>query len=112
MRRLINVNSQFNVFSEFFSCSSRFGDLLKFHRSEFDRVILRNLLAETFNLPILRPSQLLSCLQLPDDVCDILGVKPETYGIFVEVVGSDHHNTPVYYQRLYWPSSASALLIG
>lgn len=112
VRRLITVSSEFNVFSEFFFGNARFGDLMRFDRSEFDRVILRNLLAEKFNLPILRPSQLLSCVRLPDEICDIIEVERGTHGIFVEVVGFDHHNMPVYYQRLYWPSSASPLLIG
>jgi GntR family transcriptional regulator len=112
VQRLITVDSQFNVFSEFYFGAIRFGGLLELRRSEFDRVILRNLLAEKYNLPILRPSQLLSCVRLPDEVCNILGVARRTSGIFLEVVGFDHYNAPVYYQRVYWPVSASPLLIG
>jgi GntR family transcriptional regulator len=112
VQRLITVNARFNVFSEVFLGNTRFGDLVKLRRSEFDRVILRNLLVERYNLPILRPSQLLSCVRLPDAVCKILGVARRTPGIFLEVVGFDHYNAPVYYQRVYWPASASPLLIG
>ena len=72
--RSINVNDEFDAFSQFYLPWSRFRGLLRVPSSELNGISLRVVLSRTYNMPTLHFDQRLTCAALPPAAYRALGL--------------------------------------
>lgn len=111
LQRVMNINGEFDVFSEVFVSGSRFEALGRSKPEELDGTSIRDLLSERFNAPTLRVDQALRCIPLPPRVCQQIGVTRGTFGVEWEMRGRSYRDVPVTFQRAYLPPSDRPLQI-
>lgn len=102
--RRINVNDEFEAYSQFYLPWRRFGDLLQVPREELDGISLRVVLSRTYNMPTLHFDQRLQCAPLPRVACRMLGLAPGSPGMIWEIFGKTYRRQPASYQRVYLPA--------
>ena len=101
--RRINVNDEFQAFSQFYLRWSRFRGLLEVPREELDGISLRVVLSRTYNMPTLHLDQRLQCMPLPNAVCRALGLEAGSPGMVWEIFARSYRRQPASYQRVYLP---------
>jgi DNA-binding GntR family transcriptional regulator len=101
--RSINVNDEFDVFSQFYLRWSRFRSLLRVPLDELNGISLRVVLSRTYNMPTLQFDQRLQCASLPPVACKALGLSAGSLGMIWEIFGRTYRRQPASYQRLYLP---------
>lgn len=101
--RRINVNDEFEAFSEFYLPWSRFRGLLRVPLDELNGISLRVVLSRTYNLPTLHFDQRLRCARLPRAACRALGLSAGSPGMVWEIFGRTYRRQPASYQRVYLP---------
>jgi len=101
--RAINVNDEFNAFSEFYLGWSRFRGLLRVPLDELNGISLRVVLSSTYNTPTLHFDQRLQCTSLPPAACKTLGLTAGSLGMIWEIFGRTYRRQPASYQRVYLP---------
>lgn len=111
VRRLIDVGGEFQLLSDFYFDGERFGALAELPKAAFDRIVLRNLLAEHFGVRTLRATQHLRCARLEASDIKALKIADDSHGMILETFGHDTREHPIYYQRVIIPPSARALVI-
>lgn len=109
--RLMDVNGEFSFLSDFYFDGERFGALADEPIKLFQRVVLRNLLAERYGVRTKSVRQLLSCQPLTDRECRILDMEGGGIGMILETRGSDHNDRPIYYQRVVIPQNHRKLVV-
>lgn len=103
--RIIDVNGEFNLLSDFYLDGDRFAELADEPIRQFDRVVLRNLLTERYGVRTKSARQLLRCEPLTARDCRILKLKRGSIGMILETFGTDQNDTPIYYQRVVIPQN-------
>lgn len=111
LQRVMNINGEFDVFSEVFVSGSRFETLGRLKPDELDGTSIRDLLSERFNAPTLRVDQTMRCISLPPRVCRQIGVVQGTFGMEWEMRGRSYRDAPITFQRAYLPPSDRPLQI-
>lgn len=111
VRRLIDVAGEFQLLSDFYFDGERFGALANLPKTAFDRIVLRNLLAEHFGVRTLRAPQHLRCAPLDPGDTRALKMPEASHGMILETFGHDTRERPIYYQRVVIPPSSRALVI-
>ena len=101
--RRINVNDEFQAFSQFYLQWSRFQGLLDLPRGELDGISLRVALSRTYNMPTLHLDQRLQCAPLPNAACRALGLDAGSPGMIWEIFAKTYRRQPASYQRVYLP---------
>jgi len=101
--RSININDEFEAFSQFYLSWSRFRGLLRVPREELNGISLRVVLSRTYNMPTLHFDQRLSCAPLPEVACRALGLDTRSPGMIWEIFGRTYRRQPASYQRIYLP---------
>jgi GntR family transcriptional regulator len=101
--RRINVNDEFQAFSQFYLPWSRFQGLLDVPHGELDGISLRVVLSRTYNMPTLHLDQRLQCASLPTAACRALGVDAGSPGMIWEIFARTYRRQPASYQRVYLP---------
>ena len=101
--RSINVNDEFEAFSQFYLGWSRFRGLLRVPLDELNGISLRVVLSRTYNLPTLHFDQRLQCASLPTVACEALGLSAGSLGMIWEIFGRSYRRQPASYQRVYLP---------
>lgn len=109
VRRRIEVGSEFCLLSDFYFDGRRFASLTDLPLAAFSRVVLRNLLYETFHLRAAPARQHLRMMPFPPAICRALGLAPERAGMLLEVFGRDIEQHPIYYQRVWIPQNDRVL---
>lgn len=101
--RSINVNDEFDAFSQFYLPWSRFRELLRVPLDELNGISLRVVLSRTYNMPTLTFDQRLRCASLPAVACSTMGVADGSAGMVWEIFGRTYRRQPASYQRVYLP---------
>ena len=101
--RSINVNDEFDAFSQFYLGWSRFRGLLRVPLEELNGISLRVVLSRTYNMPTLHFDQRLQCAPLPPVACKTLGLSAGSPGMIWEIFGRTYRRQPASYQRVYVP---------
>lgn len=109
--RIINVNGEFNLLSDFHFDGKRFADLAHEPVKQFQRVVLRNLLTERYGVRTKNARQLLTCERLSTRDCRILKCGPDSIGMILETFGTDQSDSPIYYQRVVIPRNRRKLAL-
>lgn len=103
VRRLMNINGEFDVYSEIYLSGNRFRMLGSMDLHELEGASIRDLLSDRFNAPTLRIEQTFRCTALPPRVCKEIGVVHGTMGILWEICGRSYRDVPITFQRAYVP---------
>lgn len=111
VQRLINVAGEFSLLSDFYFDGDRFAELEALPKSEFNRIVLRNVLFEHFGIRTQQAPQHLRCDRLNVRDAGLINAEPESPGMILETFGKDSHNIPIYYQRVVIPSTNRCLAI-
>lgn len=101
--RSINVNDEFEAFSEFYLRWSRFRALLSVPPDELNGISLRVVLSRNYNMPTLTFDQRLQCAILPGVACKAMGLTPHSQGMIWEIFGRTYRRQPASYQRVFLP---------
>lgn len=101
--RSINVNDEFEAFSQFYLPWSRFRGLLRVPMAELNGISLRVVLSRTYNMPTLHFDQRLKCAPLPTVACKALALADGSPGMVWEIFGRTYRKQPASYQRVYLP---------
>jgi GntR family transcriptional regulator len=101
--RRLNINDEFDAFSQFYLPWSRFRGLLRVPLEELNGISLRVVLSRTYNLPTLHFDQRLQCASLPRAACQALGLAAGGPGMIWEIFGRTYRRQPASYQRVYLP---------
>jgi GntR family transcriptional regulator len=105
VQRLIDVAGEFSLLSD------RFAELEALPQSEFNRIVLRNVLFEHFGIRTQQAPQHLRCDKLNARDAGLINAEPESPGMILETFGKDSHNISIYYQRVVIPSTNRCLAI-
>lgn len=100
--RLINVNLEFQTFSQVYLPEVRFGDLLKVPSSSIS-VPLTYMLSERFNAPTLHVTHTVACERLSEEACSAIGQPAGSVGMHWEIFSYSYRNLPSFYQRVFLP---------
>lgn len=111
LRRRLSVGGEFDVYSEFYLPGSRVRPLLDIPPDELDGVLLRDFLAERFNLPTLRMEQRMQCGLIPPRVCNLINLPRGSFGLIWHLLGYSYRDAPAIFQRAYVPPTDRALQI-
>lgn len=111
VQRLIDVAEEFSLLSDFYFDGDRFAELETLPKSEFNRIVLRNVLFEHFGIRTQRAPQQLRCDKLSGRDARLINTEPGSPGMILETFGKDSHNIPIYYQRVVIPSTNRCLAI-
>ncbi len=103
VRRLMNINGEFDVFSEVYLSGSRFRTLVDMELPELNGTSIRDLLSDRFNAPTLGIEQTFRCMALPPRVCREINVPHGTVGIKWEICGRSYRGVPITFQRAFLP---------
>ncbi len=101
--RSINVNDEFDAFSQFYLPWSRFSGLLRVPVEELSGISLRIVLSKTYNMPTLHFDQRLQCAPLPPAAYRALSLQAGSPGMVWEIFGRTYRRQPASYQRVYLP---------
>lgn len=101
--RRINVNDEFQAYSQFYLPWSRFSGLIDVPRAELDGISLRVVLSRTYNTPTLELDQRLQCASLPVMACKALRLETGSPGMIWEIFARTYRRQPASYQRVYLP---------
>lgn len=107
--RLLNINEEFEVYSEFYLAAARFSPLLEMPLDELHGVNFKHVLSKHFNAPTFHVLQHIRCVSMPIKVCDAIGVARDTYGLRIEVFGRTYRDAPLSYQVIYVPPNGRRL---
>ncbi|POF34611.1 GntR family transcriptional regulator [Roseibium marinum] len=105
IQRLVNVNDEFDVFSEIYLPASRFSEIAGMSEATLNGVSFRDFLAERFNAPTINTQQTMACQPLPPRVTRTLNVPHGQYGIVWSIGGLSYRNAPITWQRIFVPPS-------
>lgn len=109
--RLIDVNGEFNLISDFYFDGERFADLASEPTRMFDRIVLRNLLFERYGVRPKSARQLLGFAPLSPRDHRLLKLADGSSGIILETFGADLQDAAIYYQRVVIPQNERKLVV-
>ncbi|MAH85138.1 MAG: hypothetical protein CBB68_12900 [Rhodospirillaceae bacterium TMED8] len=107
--REINVNHEFKIANRIVLSASRFGELLSVKPRSLDNANIRAVLRERFNAPTYRVIEQIGAETMPDEICQELGMKLESVGMVVHILGFGFCDTPLSYQLVYTPPDSRRL---
>lgn len=105
IHRLVNVNDEFDVFSEIYLPASRFAEIAGMSEATLNGVSFRDFLAERFNAPTINTHQTMVCQPLPPRITRVLNVPHGQYGIVWTIGGLSYRDAPITWQRIFVPPS-------
>lgn len=111
IKRLIDVNGEFNALSRFYLAGDKFGKLLELQATDLDGMYMRTLLQSRFGTQTLRVVEELTCDVMPDDVCQELGLAPGSAGMVFHIMSYGYRDEPVYYHLVFVPPNKRRLEI-
>ena len=110
--RRINVANQFDCISDFFVDADRFAAILSLPFADLHRTIIRKFIAKEFNTPTLRVEQQVSCGGFSPRTTDLLRLqRAKAVGLRLEVRAWTHGDEALFFQEIFIPPGARALLL-
>ena len=111
LSRLLNVDGEFDVFSEIYLPGDRFAALRDVEPKSLDGVLIRDYLASRFNAPTLEVEQHLTMGVLPPRACNAIKVARGSIGLVWVLLGRSYRGQPISWQRAHVPPVDRALQI-
>ncbi len=111
LSRLLNVDGEFDIFSEIYLPGERFAALREVEPKSLDGVLIRDFLAARFNAPTLEVEQHLTVGVLPPRACNSIKVARGSIGLIWLLLGRSYRGQPISWQRAYLPPVDRALQI-
>ena len=107
--RRLNVNHEFNVYSQFYFNARQFPTVARTPINRLDGVNLKQILGQSLGLPITTIHQSICLITLPTKACRVTGAKHGTKGMLLESVAMAGRDTPVYFLHSYIPDNGRKL---
>jgi GntR family transcriptional regulator len=101
--RVINVNFEFQNYSQLFLPNSRFASLLHLGLHDLDGIAMTHFIKERFHVPTLHFVHHIWQATLPTSICKVIDVSPGTIGTEWEILGFTYGDKPISYQHIYMP---------
>lgn len=98
------VGDKFTCFGDFFVGNSRFENFADILRSEKETVSFKVVLERDYAAPTVSISHWVRGADLPDHVCEHIGLPAKSPGLVVEVIGFTHNRDPISFQRIFVPN--------
>jgi DNA-binding GntR family transcriptional regulator len=111
IRRIINVNLEFQCLDTIFLSAARFPGFLEMRPNELDGVSLNYELDTRYNAPTMRTVQQVQCMELPAAACREMALEPGSVGLQWETLGYTYRDAPLFFQHCFLPPSRRRLLI-
>ena len=112
IRRIINVNLEFQCLDTVWLSAARFGSFLELSPAALDGVSLNWELDTRHNAPTLRTEQEVQCTGLPEAVARTLGLAGGTDGMQWLTRGYSYRDQPLFFQHGWLPPGGRRLMIG
>ncbi len=108
--RIINVNNEFNVFTQFYTDRHMLPALWERPLEKLNGLNFKKLITRDSNVPITHIDHFVRSVMLNEDLNEVLDLKESTMGLFLQAVAR-MGNTPVYYQEFFIPPTKRMLSI-
>lgn len=105
IRRKINVNREFDIFSEIYLPRARFEPLLELKPADLDGVSIRDMLLDRFGTPTVKTKQSIICGVFPPRVGQLINVPIGQFGLILTVTSETSRRSPILWQRAFVPPS-------
>lgn len=103
LRRIIDVNHEFNCFNLFYLGTNQFAGFEKIAHGDLHGSNLKVLLQRSFGVSTVRITNHLCPTRLTDEACEHIGCAEGTFGLLLDIYGASFSGRPVYYQRTFIP---------
>ena len=111
IKRMIDVDGEFNALSCFYVSGDFFGSLLDMSVTDLEGMYIRETLRSRFGMPTLRLVEEVSCEALPDDACHSLGLARDSVGMVFHIRSHGYRDEPISYHLVHVPHSNRRLLL-
>lgn len=108
--RVINVNNEFNVFTQFYTDRRMLPALWERPLEKLNGLNFKKLITRESHVPITHIDHFVRAIKLSDDLMPLLNVKESTIGLFLQAVAR-MGNAAVYYQEFFIPPTNRMLSI-
>jgi DNA-binding GntR family transcriptional regulator len=109
--RVINVDNEFNVFTQFYTDRRLLPALWETPLSKLSGVNFKRLIARESSIPITRVGHFVRAMQFDDNLVSVLNLKSPVFGIFLQAVAQMGREACVYYQEFFIPPTRRTLCI-
>lgn len=103
LRRIVDVNHEFNCFNLFYLGSEQFEGFDKIPFQDLHGSNLKVLLQRRFGVSTVRITNQIRPTQLTAEACEHIGCDEGIWGILLDIYGETISGRPVYYQRTFVP---------
>jgi len=110
--RILSIGDRFRCWSEIHLPFSRFGGLMDLPEDELASVNLKQVLATRFNAPTLATTQTVVARPIDSKVASLIGAKPRSTGLLLQIVGTSRAGIPITFQRIHVPPSDCEMEVG
>jgi len=107
--RLVDVDSRFFCYSEFYVSATTFPGMLQFANLDLENVNLKTILQSHFGLATVESTGRASVVAFDREVASKLHVKEKSYGMRLDVVASTEGSRPISFQRIWIPQTPYTL---
>jgi len=107
--RKLSVNGEFTLFNRFYLNAETFPAIARAPLSALDGANLKQLLGNSFNMPITNVEQRISLVKFSPEICQATGVKAGTSGMLLESAASAGRGTPLYFLESFIPPNRRKL---
>jgi GntR family transcriptional regulator len=107
--RLINVNNEFTIFSQFFTDRQLLKRLWECPLGKLDGENFKLLITRECNLPTTDVTRDVSIVRMRPDIAKAIRVKAKSVGLLLQAIARAGRETCVYYQEFYIPPTKRAL---
>ena len=101
--RKIFINNEFSVFSRFYTDPKLLPPFAKYPLKKLNGTNFMSLIADKCGLPITQLTQDVVTAKFDADVAEIIGVEPQSSGLYIQAVAYAGAGTCMYYQELFVP---------
>lgn len=109
--RVISVNNEFNVFTQFYTDHRLLPALCEGPLSKLDGVNFKKLIVQESHVPITNVEHFVRAMPIGESIAAVLDVQVNTVGIFMQAVARMGRNACVYYQEFSIPPTQRVLSI-
>ncbi|CCF22264.1 Putative GntR-family transcriptional regulator (plasmid) [Pseudorhizobium banfieldiae] len=112
VRRRIRVNNEFYCLSEFYIEADRFAPILEMPHQDLERVVIRHVMARSFNAPTLMLKEYVRSETFNQERAKLMQMTDTpAAGMVIDVLSYTHLDTPVSYQKIFVPAGVRKLEI-
>jgi DNA-binding GntR family transcriptional regulator len=109
IERALLIGSEFTVFSRFYADPARLPALANLPLRKLSGENFKDVIWRESQQPIGRINQFLCTVDLPAEVCEVIGARRDTVGQLLEAAAFVGRDSPIYYQELFIPPNRRRL---